>query len=40
MEFKINNTQTNSEEIRTAIINNIKKYVIDNEPTLKISAII
>lgn len=35
MEFKINNTRTNSEEIRIAIIDNIKKYVIDNEPTLE-----
>ena len=35
MEFKINNTITNSEEIRIAIIDNIKKYVIDNEPTIE-----
>ena len=35
MEFKINNTLTNSEEIRIAIIDNIKNYVIDNEPTIE-----
>ena len=35
MEFKINNIKSDSEEIRNSIINNIKKYVVENEPSIE-----
>ena len=35
MEFRINNIKLNSDNARMAIINYIKKYVIDNEPSIE-----
>jgi hypothetical protein len=35
MEFRLNNIKLNSDETRMAIISYIKKYVIDNEPSIE-----